>query len=50
MSQVRAIFVVRPYRLEGDDLPVIYRVPDSQIKLLECGIQENAQVVAITDL
>ena len=29
---------------------MIYRIPDSQIKLFECGIQENAQVVVITDL
>lgn len=50
MAHVRQLFVVRPYTQEGDSLPVIYKVPDTQTKLFECGIYENAQVVVITDL
>ena len=44
------MFVVRPICQEGDNLSVIYRVPDSQVKLFECGIQDNAKVVVITDI
>jgi hypothetical protein len=38
MAHVRQLFVVRPYTQEGDSLPVIYKVPDTQTKLFECGI------------
>ena len=50
MSHVTQVFVVRPYSQAGDELPVIYKLPDNTVKLFECGIQEDAQVVVITDL
>lgn len=50
MAHVSQLFVVKPYSQVGDELPVIYKLPDNPIKLFECGIQEDAQVVVITDL
>lgn len=45
MTALKAMFVVRPYKQDGEELPIIYRVPNQQVKLFECGIQENAQIV-----
>ena len=49
MTNTAAMYVVRPYTQLGEDLPVIYRIPDSQCKLFECGIQEGAQIVVVTE-
>ena len=38
LTALKAMFVVRPYRQDGDELPIIYRVPQEQTKLFECGI------------
>lgn len=47
MSTAREMFVVRPYQQEGDNLPVIYRVPQTVTKLFECGVQEGADVAIL---
>jgi len=38
MAHVSQLFVVKPYSQAGDELPVIYKLPDNPVKLFECGI------------
>ena len=45
MTALKTMFVVRPYKQDGDDLPIIYKVPNEMVKLFQCGIQESAQIV-----
>lgn len=49
MTNTSAMYIARPYTQEGENLPVIYRMPDNPCKLFECGIQEGADIVVITD-
>lgn len=42
LTAMKTMFVVRPYKQQGEDLPIIHKVPNDSLKLFECGIQENA--------